>query len=97
MGFYRTGVGQIITCHDAFACAPFQCTIHRPTEHSMRKFPNRWDQLTQMMVRVCPHGEEHPDPDDMNARISEEKGRCSCDCLCCGRGGATLVLQDGQA
>jgi hypothetical protein len=94
---YRTGVGQIITCHDVFSCAPFACTIHRPTDHVLRKFPNRWLQWEQMMVRVCGHGNEHPDPDDMNVRISEAKARCDCDCLCCGRGGTTVVLQNGEA
>jgi hypothetical protein len=61
------------------------CCIHRPTAHKMISWPQRWDQQQQAMMRVCPHGQAHPDPDDIayNKTITPGKSYWhTCDGCC---------------
>lgn len=55
----------IVNVHLPNQCKNDYCTIHRPSDHSMRDFPQRWRQDRKFMERMCPHGMGHPDPDDI--------------------------------
>jgi hypothetical protein len=41
------------------------CTIHSPSGHHMRTWPQAWDPGSGMVMRVCKHDATHPDPDDL--------------------------------
>lgn len=87
---YTDGSGQMITVHDAVACAGEHCVIHNPSDHSMRDFPTYWRHDRQLMERICSHGVGHPDPDDLafaKARnpigfAKEARGVHGCDGCC---------------
>jgi hypothetical protein len=55
----------IINVHLLNQCRNDYCTIHKPSEHRMINFPQRWRQDGHFMERVCPHGIGHPDPDEV--------------------------------
>lgn len=59
----HTGVVLINTHRDG-DCVGEWCTLHHRSDHSMRGFPQTWNDRVGMMMRVCPHGVRHPDPDD---------------------------------
>ena len=68
-GIFTTGVGQVLHgVHLPEKCEGQACVIHAPSEHAMRAFPTAWrvglGTSPSYMVRVCPHGYDHPDPDD---------------------------------
>lgn len=50
--------------HTADRCAGQPCCIHNPTKHHMADWKPRWDDDWKQLWRVCPHGFNHPDPDD---------------------------------
>lgn len=61
---YVTGTGQKLwRVHLPDACAGEHCVIHKPSNHSMRKFPTHWRADRGIMERICDHGVGHPDPD----------------------------------
>ncbi len=39
------------------------CCVHRPGPHRMRDWPMRWRYDIKIMMRTCPHGIGHSDPD----------------------------------
>lgn len=57
--------GEVVTAHEANQCAGETCTIHAPSDHAMRAFPQHWRDDRGIMERTCPHGIGHPDPDDL--------------------------------
>lgn len=57
--------GQTIDAHPAGTCAGPTCCIHRPGDHHMVGWPQRWNDDDGMMERLCRHGKSHPDPDHM--------------------------------
>jgi hypothetical protein len=90
---YTDGYGRgIRNIHPESACRERgACTIHSPTEHSMRAFPvhvripSPWDIKPMHFERICPHGVGHPDPDDMTYWISKgdpSMGVHGCDGCC---------------
>ena len=53
-----------IMTHGSSACAGEYCTIHKPsTHHAMAGFPQHWS--AGYVARVCPHGVEFVDPDEI--------------------------------
>ncbi len=59
---YELSSGQVLTnVHGATRCHDTYCTIHNPSTHHMLHWVQAWD--GEGMVRVCPHGQDHPDPD----------------------------------
>lgn len=67
------------------------CSVHNRSNHHMRDMPQNWFQETGIMLRICPHDVEHPDPDDiayfrrtMNPNVAKAKSIHEC-CLegCC--------------
>ena len=67
---YTTGTGQKLMVHDRSKCKGRYCSIHNPSNHSMKDFPTHWRDDKQLMERICEHGIGHPDPDDLNFKQS---------------------------
>jgi hypothetical protein len=43
---------------------PGACTIHHPSDHGLRGFPQVWRADRGFMERICDHAIGHPDPDE---------------------------------
>jgi hypothetical protein len=71
--------GTVINTHEAGTCLGEFCTIHNHSDHHMTKWKQAWLKAEGYMVRVCPHGESHPDPDEINKNIPQNHG---CDGCC---------------
>lgn len=81
---------QVLYCHPVDVCSGTVCPIHNRTDHSMRKFTQIYSFYLFMMMRVCPCGYNHPDPDDpkvyspesevYKAHINRMKAYSSCKC-----------------
>lgn len=57
--------GQVLAnVHTPNQCRAEHCTIHNPSDHHMRDWPQNWRSDRRLMERICPHGVGHPDPDD---------------------------------
>ena len=62
-GFY---LGQrTLMVHDRELCLYEFCSIHNPSDHNMRDFPQLWRADRVLMERICPHGNGHPDFDHL--------------------------------
>lgn len=72
-----------VLVHRKADCNGDPCTIHNPSDHSMRSFPQHWRDDRGIMERICPHGIGHPDPDDMT-----EDTVHGCDGCCASPGGS---------
>lgn len=92
LGSYITGVGQHLTkTHpEADDCHERGCSVHAPSDHSMREFQTNWRGDRALMERMCEHGVGHPDPDHMayvrearGVEFAEGEGVHGCD-GCCG-------------
>lgn len=70
--------GETIIAHEAGVCMGEFCTVHNPSDHSMRSFRQHWRSDRGIMERICPHSIGHPDPDD----ISLDAGIHGCDGCC---------------
>ena len=70
--------GQIIRSHRSSNCFKYWCPIHNTSLHHMRTWKQMFDPATGVMLRVCPHGGYHPDPDDPFefAAAKAHKGHC---------------------
>ena len=71
--------GLVLLTHEAGTCYGEFCTIHNPSEHHMIKWKQEWLGVENYMVRICPHGQAHPDPDEVNTKVPENHG---CDGCC---------------
>lgn len=91
---YLTGTRQRLTnVHFPITCEGSYCVIHNPSDHPLRDAPTHWrprrldTRRGEIMERICPHGNFHPDPDDLAfiARNSgDEKAKILADHDCCG-------------
>jgi hypothetical protein len=57
--------GQRIMAHDPSRCVGHFCSVHNPSDHYMKDWPQLWRDDRGIMERICPHGVGHPDPDDV--------------------------------
>ncbi|MEY4331463.1 MAG: phage Phrappuccino [Bacteroidota bacterium] len=73
---------QLTNSHEAGQCLGEFCTIHKRSDHIMRKFPQSWRNDKGIMERICTHGIGHPDPDEYRIKING-LGVHACD-GCCG-------------
>jgi hypothetical protein len=78
----------LLNVHTRKECAPWNCTLHSPSQHSMRSMSLVYREDRGMFERQCQHGVGHPDPDDV--RHHERRGNYAagvhgCD-GCCARG-----------
>lgn len=62
--FHMNNGTILVNVHDKKQCAGRRCVVHNPTQHHMSMWPAEWDDAMGMVMRVCPHGWGHPDPDD---------------------------------
>lgn len=66
------------------------CPLHGPSDHWASGMPLAWDYRPETggrMMRRCPHGELHEDPDDWRFRRSrgarpDRRRPCDCGCGC---------------
>lgn len=58
------GESVLVNVHRIYQCQGRACVIHNPSEHHMREWPLTWRDDKGVMERQCPHGVDHPDPDD---------------------------------
>lgn len=72
--------GVLLNTHHERMCRP-PCCIHSPSNHHMRAWTQHWSQTLSVVFRCCPHGEMHPDPDDLQARRGNVLHRCDGCCL----------------
>lgn len=72
---------KLVDVHEQWQCMKGNCTIHKPSDHRMRSFKQRWRNDRALMERVCEHGIGHPDPDEIGL---DESGRGvhGCDGCC---------------
>lgn len=57
--------GQVISnVHSISICSPGHCTIHNPSDHHMRSWPQNFRDDYGFMERICEHNVGHIDPDD---------------------------------
>jgi hypothetical protein len=68
---------KLVGVHEQWQCMRNYCTIHKPSDHSMRRYKQLWRNDTKVMERVCEHGVGHPDPDEINP-----DGMHGCDGCC---------------
>ena len=67
---YETGTGQVLPVHSSNECTG-ACSIHKPSDHALKKAPTHWRGDRGIMERICEHGVGHPDPDDLAYRVLE--------------------------
>lgn len=60
--------------HSHLRCAGRPCVIHAPSEHHMRDMPLVWENAERSFYRVCEHGIQHPDPDDLRFKLNLPSG-----------------------
>ena len=75
--------GQTIYTHRADECWGYWCPVHNQSPHHMVRWEQRYDWSHNVMVRVCEHGGEHPDPDEPR-KDHGRHDRQGC-CGCCSR------------
>lgn len=78
---------HVLGVHASAHCAPFPCPVHRPSDHHMRDWPKDYNRSWKIVTRVCPHGVQHPDPDDLewlerNRRSTKVVNSHHCDGCC---------------
>lgn len=54
-----------IRVHPVSKCEGQVCTIHNPSDHYAKDWPQHFRLDRGIMERTCPHGVGHPDPDDI--------------------------------
>lgn len=64
--------GAVLTnIHSEDSCFLEHCAIHNPSEHPLRNAPMDWyGGDIRALVRVCEHGLQHPDPDDLRFKLA---------------------------
>lgn len=76
-GVFKLSSGQILTnVHSEDKCKGEFCTIHNPSDHCMKHWPQSLNEDTRMMERLCMHMIGHPDPDEI------QKASHGCDGCC---------------
>ena len=54
------------------ACLPAACPFHRPSGHPLERHRAVIDfEANDLVVRLCDHGEAHPDPDALAQLVNE--------------------------
>lgn len=59
------GGETLYNVHSSVACQPGPCAVHNPSPTHMSGWPQHWRADRRMIERVCPHGIDHPDPDQL--------------------------------
>ena len=61
-----TGETGVIHVHKREHCKGERCAIHKPTRHELRHMELVWNEHRRQIMRRCPHGAFHPDPDQID-------------------------------
>jgi hypothetical protein len=89
--------GGVLETHGPSQCAGENCCIHAPSDHPLRDAPLCWIRELNLMMRICPHGHPHPDPDSVaflrQYRHVSDWHPC-CGDHCCGLDGSTSLEGD---
>ena len=58
---------SLLAVHPVQQCSQdnIPCSIHSPSDHSMKDWPQHWRFDRGIMERICSHGVGHPDPDEL--------------------------------
>jgi hypothetical protein len=56
-------IDTLVNVHPSTECAGVHCTIHNPSNHTLRHLPLHWRDDRKIFERICEHGVGHPDPD----------------------------------
>lgn len=64
--------------HPRSQCEGRACVLHNPSAHHMASWSLEWDQGHRRMMRMCPHGITHPDPD---GRALDDAHNCDGCCV----------------
>ena len=72
----------MLYAHTDGLCMGEACTLHKRTDHSMRRFPQLWRTDRKIMERICPHSVGHPDPDEYKIIEGLDDGAHDCDGCC---------------
>jgi len=78
---YEVANGTLRNVHLAGTCAGEYCCVHNPSDHHMVTWPQHWDSAQRVMMRECPHGQLHFDPNDPKAATRAALGH-ECDGCC---------------
>jgi hypothetical protein len=91
---YMTGTGQTLRgVHPASDCLAggHPCPIHNPSVHQLRELPTHMGGDGPMLLRLCPDGLLHPDPDSLayirrcyGDAIALKLAQHRCDSCCAG-------------
>lgn len=67
---------QLVRVHLPSVCVNEYCVIHNPSDHHMVDWLVRYEQYSTLVMRVCPHDVDHPDPDSAHAldRLKPQRG-----------------------
>jgi hypothetical protein len=76
--------GEVIVTHRLNDCDGYWCCIHNPSPHHMRGWTQTFNFPMKAIMRVCPCGDEHPDPDE------RWRSRHTCKCGCCSPKGRVI-------
>lgn len=66
---------KLVATHSKDMCVGRNCCIHSPSPHPLAVAAFQWHADTKRMFRVCAHGIEHPDPDDVEYNLLGLGGR----------------------
>ena len=64
-----TQLDELVRVHPPNRCGGEVCVIHNPTDHPMREWPIVMRET--LILRVCPHGNKHPDPDSLSYFVNQ--------------------------
>lgn len=73
--------GMVLQIHGERRCFSGHCCFHSPSDHRLKDAPLVWVRAINLMMRMCPHGHPHPDPDSMEylrSRLSTFDGWHPC-------------------
>lgn len=75
---YELESGQVIGVHSSASdCFNWLCPVHGGRPHPLTQAPRFWDPVDDRVLRICPHGQRHPDLD------THPRSLCFCHCDCC--------------
>lgn len=76
---WRLVGGELLSnVHPEGTCMDQHCTIHNPSDHHMRTWPMHFNHGSRQMERTCPHGQQHPDPDELNTNHIKAPNKVHC-------------------
>ena len=76
---------SVLRVHSAANClVKDRCSIHKRSDHVMRKFPQVWRADIGIMERICEHEVGHPDPDSPWDKDDARWSHGCCEQGCCG-------------